>query len=189
MGLPVMIMLYAGLRRGEMLALQWEDVDIDKKLIHVTKSLCFLKNTSTIKTPKTKAGTRCVPIPNVLLAPLIEAKKTSGTICPSVEGELMTYTAYKRAWDSYMNYLNVCAGGFISDCKQRPRIQKMEPFTAHMLRHTYATMLFDANVDVKSAQKFLGHSSVEVTLSIYTHLTQFKEDAAIEALNEHLEKR
>ena len=187
MGLPVMIMLYAGLRRGEMLALQWEDVDIDKKLIHVTKSLSLLKNTATIKAPKTKAGCRNVPIPNVLLAPLIEVKKTSGVICPSVDGELMTFTAYKRAWDSYMNYLNVCAGGFISDCKQRPRIQKMEPFTAHMLRHTYATMLFEANVDVKSAQKFLGHSSVEVTLSIYTHLTQFKEDAAIDALNEHLD--
>ena len=48
-------------------------------------------------------------------------------------------------------------------------------------------MLFDANVDVKSAQKFLGHADIEVTLSIYTHLSRFKEDQAIDALNEHLE--
>lgn len=48
-------------------------------------------------------------------------------------------------------------------------------------------MLFDANVDVKSAQKFLGHADIEVTLSIYTHLTKYKEDKAISALNEHLD--
>lgn len=57
-----------------------------------------------------------------------------------------------------------------------------------MLRHTYATMLFDANVDVKSAQKFLGHADIEITLSIYTHLSKYKEDLAIAALNEHLSK-
>ena len=49
-------------------------------------------------------------------------------------------------------------------------------------------MLFDANVDVKSAQKFLGHANIEITLSIYTHLSKYKEDLAIAALNEHLSK-
>ena len=55
-----------------------------------------------------------------------------------------------------------------------------------MLKHTYATMLFDAGVDVKSAQRFLGHEDIEVMLSIYTHLTKYKEDQAVAALNEHL---
>ena len=58
-----------------------------------------------------------------------------------------------------------------------------------MLRHTYATMLFDAGVDVKSAQKFLGHSDIEVTLEIYTHLSKFKEEQVICALDEHLKER
>ena len=49
------------------------------------------------------------------------------------------------------------------------------------------TMLFDADVDVKSAQKFLGHADIEVTLKIYTHLTKFKEEKAIAALNAHLD--
>ncbi len=53
----------------------------------------------------------------------------------------------------------------------------------------YATMLFDAGVDVKSAQKFLGHSDIEVTLEIYTHLSKFKEEQAIRALDEHLKER
>lgn len=55
-----------------------------------------------------------------------------------------------------------------------------------MLKHTYATMLFDAGVDVKSAQRFLGHEDIEVMLSIYTHLTKYKEDQAVATLNEHL---
>ena len=53
----------------------------------------------------------------------------------------------------------------------------------------YATILFDAGVDVKSAQKFLGHSDIEVTLEVYTHLSKFKEDKAIRALDEHLKER
>ena len=57
-----------------------------------------------------------------------------------------------------------------------------------MLRHTYATMLFDAGVDVKSAQRFLGHTDIEVTLSIYTHLTKFKEEQAIQMLDKHLKE-
>ena len=66
-----------------------------------------------------------------------------------------------------------------------PKVQAMEPFTAHQLRYTYATMLYDAGVDVKSAQKFLGHSDIRVTLKIYTHLFDDKEQAAVDVLNKH----
>ena len=54
--------------------------------------------------------------------------------------------------------------------------------------NVYATMLFDAGVDVKSAQRFLGHTDIEVTLSIYTHLTKFKEEQAIQMLDKHLKE-
>ena len=99
----------------------------------------------------------------------------------------MTESAYQRAWDSYMSYLNECAGGKMGSGRKQP-VWVMEKFTAHQLRHTYASMLFDAGVDVKSAQKFLGHTDIEVTLSVYTHLSKFKEDTAIDALNAHLNK-
>ncbi len=58
--------------------------------------------------------------------------------------------------------------------------------TPHMLRHTYATLLYDAGVDVKSAQKYMGHSSVDVTLEIYTHLSRFREEESINTLDKHL---
>ena len=92
-------------------------------------------------------------------------------------------TAYEMSlcdWSS-----DVCS----SDLSRKTKtVWVIEKFTAHQLRHTYATMLFDANVDIKSAQMFLGHSDIEVTLNIYTHLSKFKTDEAIESLNGHLDK-
>lgn len=100
----------------------------------------------------------------------------------------MSGVAQTNAWRSYINHLNECAGGRRGSGRRKPVIV-IEEITPHMLRHTYATMLFDAGVDVKSAQKFLGHSDIEVTLEIYTHLSKFKEEQAIRALDEHLRER
>lgn len=99
----------------------------------------------------------------------------------------MTHIAYHTAWNSFLHFLNIKAGGR-DRSRINPKVQAMEPFTAHQLRHTYATMLYDAGVDVKSAQKFLGHSDIQVTLKIYTHLSDSKEQAAVDALNQHFGK-
>ena len=188
LGLMAMLMLYAGLRRGEAQALEWTDIDFANRIIKVDKSACTLKNVTTIKTPKTKAGVRDVPIPNILFAALLERRKQKGYVNTTSSGGLLTQSSYAAQWRSYLHYLNVCAGGQNGAGPHIHRIEVIDHITAHMLRHTYATMLFDANVDVKSAQKFLGHADVEVTLSIYTHLTKFKEDKAIAALNGHLDE-
>ena len=187
MGLMAMIMLYAGLRRGEAMALEWQDIDFNNRIIKVTKACRSLKNETIIKKPKSKAGIRDIPIPNVLLKVLMERREATGFVCTSAEGEMLTETAYARGWNSYRNYLNICAGGQNANGRYIKRIQVIDNITAHMLRHTYATMLFDADVDVKSAQKFLGHADLEVTLEIYTHLSRFKEDKAINSLNAHLD--
>lgn len=183
-----MIMLYCGLRRGEALALTWEDIDFKERVIRVTKAAQTLKGVTKIKEPKTKTGIRNVPIPNILFSMLMEIRKPNGLITPDINGHLYSSGAYECEWISYMNYLNKCAGGHNGKGTNIPRLQVIDHITAHMLRHTYATMLFDANVDVKSAQRFLGHADVEVTLAVYTHLTKYKEDKAIEALNAHLDE-
>lgn len=56
-----------------------------------------------------------------------------------------------------------------------------------MLRHTYASLLYEAGVDLKSAQRILGHSDIETTMEIYTHLTKKKEAQAIDSINRHFE--
>ena len=187
MGIPALIMLYTGIRKGELIALTWNDIDLDAERLSVNKAATFHNNTVSIKTPKTKSGLRTVPIPKLII-PMVRATKEaaeSEQVCPSVKGELMTHTAYNSAWNSYLHFLNLKAGGRDAS-RSNPKVQAIEAFTAHQLRHTYATMLYDAGVDIKSAQKFLGHSNIQVTLKIYTHLSEGKEQAAVEALNQFL---
>jgi len=100
----------------------------------------------------------------------------------------MSDMAYFRAWDSYEAYLNIKAGGHGAIGGKR-KVVVLDHITAHMLRHTYASLLYDAGVDIKSAQRYLGHSDIETTLEIYTHLTKHKEDEAVQSINKHFEER
>ena len=197
MGVPALIMLYCGLRRGELLALLWTDIDFKAKTLSVSKASDMPTNATTVKKPKTKAGTRIVPIPDAIMPALLRARREaiSMYVCPAMHtGDIMSAQAYTEAWSSYMHYLNLCAGGRDKVRTKNengkvcfiPAVQAMEPFTAHQLRHSYATMLYDADVDVKTAQKLLGHADFSVTMKIYTHLSTEKESAGIEKLNQHV---
>lgn len=197
MGVPALIMLYCGLRRGELLALLWTDIDFKAKTLSVSKAADMPTNATTVKKPKTKAGTRIVPIPDAIMPALLRARREaiSMYVCPAMHtGDIMSAQAYTEAWSSYMHYLNLCAGGRDKVRTKNengkvcfiPAVQAMEPFTAHQLRHSYATMLYDADVDVKTAQKLLGHADFSVTMKIYTHLSTEKESAGIEKLNQHV---
>lgn len=187
MGYSAMIMLYCGLRRGELCALQWKDVDLLRDTITVSKAIEILTNQATIKEPKSRAGFRTIPIPKVLHDVLDSVKGADEEyVCPTKHGKLMTGSAWTSAWNSYMHHLNLYCGGSQAS-RTKEKVQKFPEFSAHMLRHTYATMLYDAGVDVKSAQYFLGHADIEMTLSVYTHLTPFKVDEAVSTLNAHLD--
>ncbi len=193
MGVPVLIMLHCGLRRGELLALTWADVDFEHKRISVSKSVYFDKNQPVLKTPKSKAGTRSVPIPDAMIPVLACAfetakSKASLVVCPSAKGNTMSEAAFRSAWNSYLHYLNLQVGGRDAS-RARPAVQILDHITPHMLRHSYATMLYDAGVDVKNAQEMLGHADLKVTLGIYTHLSQDKRTQAYAAINAHLAVR
>lgn len=97
----------------------------------------------------------------------------------------MTHTVYLRNWNSFIHYLNLKAGGK-DRSRSNPKVWAMEAFTAHQLRHSYATMLYDAGVDVLTAQKYLGHADVQTTMKIYTHLSARKEQGSIEAWNTYV---
>ncbi|MBQ2201582.1 MAG: site-specific integrase, partial [Clostridia bacterium] len=191
MGVPVMIMLYAGLRRGELLALQWSDIDFQKRVIRVSKSIAFeAKNQARVKKPKTAAGTRSVPIIDPLYDILSDARKGTKSImvCPSAKGTMMTDTAWKTSWDSYMHYLNIQAGGR-DKSRSNPKVIAIEPFTPHQLRHTFITMCHEAGVDVKVTQEIAGHADIHTTLMVYTHLTNAKREEGIRTLNAHLKSK
>ena len=185
MGVAVLVMLFCGLRRGEIIALTWNDVDMDAMTISVTKAATFSCNQADIKCPKTEAGNRIVPFPAQLLPIFKEARRNRALyVCPAADGSMMTNTAWTTSWNSYMHYLNIQAGGRDAS-RSNPKVVAMDRFTAHQLRHTYATMLYDAGVDVKTAQDLLGHADSTVTMNIYTHLSAKKKEKALNALHQH----
>ncbi|MBQ7046256.1 MAG: site-specific integrase [Oscillospiraceae bacterium] len=184
-----MLMMFAGLRRGEATALTWSDIDFTAKTITINKSYDFKNNT--VKRPKTLSGIRVITMPDILSDYLSEQPRDGLFVIMSAHGEQMTETAWKRMWESYMCELDFRYGNKLNKEKSKFSPNKIkgstfEPFTPHCLRHTYATILYDAGVDVLTAQKLLGHSDVKTTLGIYTHLSTQKEKHDIAKLNDFL---
>ncbi len=171
------IMLYTGLRRGEALALTTDDIDLDKEILTVNKSLLFKGNNSSLKEPKSKASFRKIPIPHSLLPFLKDYIKSSNNkkIFTMKNGEYMTHSSFVKFWNSIIRALKNNMG-------ENVQID----FTPHTFRHTYATNLYYAGVDVKTAQYFLGHSSLEMTLNVYTHLDKEQSVSEVEKLNNYL---
>ena len=190
MGVPALLLLYCGLRRGELVALTWGDISIKNKTVTVNKAAVFDGNTTIVQNPKTESGARTIPMPDTILDAVKAARKAaqSTMVCPAVDGKIMSQIAFKRAWESYLHYLNIQAGGRDAS-RTRPKLSVIDNLTPHMFRHTYATILYNAGVDVKSAQRFMGHADINVTLKIYTHLSAQKEQEAIGALNRHLNEK
>lgn len=202
---PAMIMMYAGLRRGELIPLQWVDIDLNAKTIRVNKDAAIKNGRLQVKPfTKTEAGMRVVDIPQQLVNFLKAEKKKafSGTtinplVCPSATGGMMTDTAWRRMWDSYLLDLNWKYGHHI-DSKGKPAKSKCNPngilmeiphFTAHWLRHTFATLLYMAGVDVLTAKEQLGHADVKTTLAIYTHLNNQFKRKSMRKLDDYLSEK
>lgn len=197
-----MIMMYAGLRRGELIPLTWGDIDLKSHTIKISKAVEMVKGKPVPKDmTKTPAGLRAITIPQRLVDFLkIERTKEfpDGNIlpwqlvCRSAKGEMLNSRAWDCMWSSYMRDLNVKYGSFVAKPnKHQPRMIPMmiPPITAHWLRHTFATLLYLAGVDVLTARDQLGHEDVETTLRIYTHLDKIYKKRSMEKLNDYLSSK
>jgi len=193
-----MIMMFAGLRRGELLALTWSDINFKDATIDINKTVEFINGQPVLKnTAKSKNSIRTINIPDILVDFLHEKKNIctdSVIVCPSAKGQLMSEISWRRLWDSYLTDLNIKYGNFRNQISGQPK-SKFQPqgvpcviprFTAHWLRHTYATMLYFAEVDVLTAKEQLGHSDVQTTLNIYTHLDGKHKRKSMDKLNSYL---
>jgi len=188
-----MIAMFCGLRRGEMTALTWNDIDFEKKTITINKSYDF-KN-KTLKLPKTDAGIRTVPMPDTLVDFLKTEKRTSIYVIVTAKNKMMSIDSWKRAIQSLLVDFEIAHGTAQgkekkkNKCEPKPTVFTLQPFGWHDLRHTYATLLFEAGVDVLTAQYLLGHASPQTTMEIYTHLSDAQKDRSITKLNAFLSKK
>jgi len=158
--------LYTGLRKGEALALQYKDIDLKNKEINISKSIYYVGNIPHIKTPKTENGIRSVILLDILSDKLKKGNKNEYIF--SIDGiKPLSASAFQRRWKKY--------------CDETGLI-----ITPHQLRHTYATILFEAGIDEKDAQHLMGHSDVSITKNIYTHIRSKRLKETAEKLNTYI---
>lgn len=152
------LLLFTGMRRGEVLGLRWEDIDYEKKLIHVRRNATYAQNQAEVTTPKTDNGYRKLPLYGQLIEFLGVPKKTGYVI--GGKQQPITLMAYRIMFD---------------------RIRKtvdLHDATAHVFRHSYLTMMDEAGVDPKTLQYLAGHGNFSFTMNRYVH---GREKAALQA--------
>ena len=155
--LGVMIVLYTGLRIGEICALHWNDIDIKNDLIHVNHTVSRVLSTDgkhktklVLSTPKTTASKRIIPIPSGLKTILQNVSDKNGFVVSSTDSFMDTRTFDYRF-------------------KRLLKTKALKNIHFHVLRHTFATSCLQYGMDVKTLSEILGHSSATITLNTYVH--------------------
>ena len=179
----VHLMAYTGLRQGEALALKWSDIDFENKKITVDKTAVRIKEKQTLQTPKTKNSKRVISIDPTTLSILKSWKKDQIKIHfkngKHFEGDgNFIFTNERAEWVHIHNFIRYFKR-FIAD-------HKLKPITPHGLRHTHASLLFSAGVEPKNISDRLGHSTVQITLDLYTHITEEQRTDTVEKLLEYM---
>ena len=140
------LLIFTGMRRGEVLGLRWEDISDD--MIHIKRSITYKGNRPIVGKTKSKAGVREIPI-TAQLRPYIASRKTGYVIGDGQEP--ITESTYDRTWERIGKTINLHGA------------------TAHVLRHTFLTVLSSTGATVKTLQAIAGHADIQTTMNRYVH--------------------
>ena len=161
----IFLCLYSGLRIGELLALEWRDIDFTNYTLSIIKTCFDGKNANGVfgritDIPKTQSSCRIVPLPKQIMPLLKAVKKNSESDFVVAKGEnSLLVRTYQRNFASLLKKLDIAQRGF------------------HALRHTFATRAIECGIDVKTLSEILGHKNPTVTLNRYAHsLMEHKKD-------------
>ena len=180
LGWAFVLLLYSGMRIGELCALTWDDVDFSTRTIRINKNAVELRErdekgnySSTLITQnstKTRSGMRTIPMTQKAFDALSELQKITGEyeyIITSSNGERIRPTRLDRTFYQILAAVNLKKVG------------------VHTLRHTFATMLFNNGCEVKVVSDLLGHSNTKITENIYIHLIQQQKVKAIQSIDRY----
>lgn len=175
--LPALLAISTGLRRGELLALRWSDVDLDRGTLTVRRSLEQTREGLRFKEPKTAKSRRTIALAPTTVQSLrahrlIQAKQRLQLGTAAEETDLVCPDALGAAWKP---------DSFTSEFRAASR-RAGHQIRFHDLRHTHATMLLQQGVHPKIVSERLGHSSIGITLDTYSHVLPNMQETAAEAI-------
>lgn len=175
------IMLGTGLRCGELIGLTWDDVDMEKKEIHIRRTLVYKDYGDGLRlhasTPKTVSGIRTVPMTEKVFRAFEEQKTLNSLLNKdekgfSVDGYSDFVFMTKNGRPLLMNSVNKILSNIVKDMNRQGK-NGGEPFphiSAHVMRHTYCTRMAEKKIDIKVLQYLMGHANINVTLGVYNHI-------------------
>ncbi len=187
-----MLLIYGGFRKGEALALTWDDINFDTAEISINKSAVLYKGQMSIKAPKTKGSVRSVTVPKSVVdmlkvhyaAQRTEAKRLAGywqdhnLLFTQDNGTMMNYSTPYQAFKRMIVRYNAAQSDTASHLPDIP---------LHGLRHTSATLMLANKVDIVSVAARLGHTQTSTTLNTYAHAVQSADYTASAILESVLE--
>jgi len=166
----LLTLIGTGMRRGELLGLRWQDVDLDKGIIQIKQNLVGTKQGLKVHDPKTKSSKRSFSVPQLVLEILnghklkMQAKgfyDADNYVFCSNKGNAMIPRNFNRSFTNFINSIGLVG------------------VTVHTLRHTFATRMLEIGVPMRVVQEMLGHAKITVTAGTYSHVSpDLKRDAA-----------
>lgn len=192
-------LMLTGMRVSELCALTWDDVDFDNNVIHINKSIAYTKNGGDkairlIQTPKTESGIRTIPMFIGLREVLLNQKKAQTDLPPVTCGDYLGFVfgnknnlpytaelvenAFRKIVEHYNEYET-----------NQAKTEGREPYllqncTPHQLRHSYAVVLCENDVNIKVIQEVMGHASVATSLNIYCEVSNAKKHTELNRIEE-----
>lgn len=151
-GLPIVLLLLSGMRRGELLALRWTDIDMDEEIIHIRRAI---KADGSEGEPKSEKSKRDIPIIPELKSILGAFKKDIGYVLSNDGGSRFTISQFRTQYDHFFERLN----DYLNSEGKGP----VEKLTTHSTRHTFGTKLYREGTNAKDIQLLMGHEEIETT--------------------------
>lgn len=199
------VMLWTGMRVGEVTGLRWEDIDLEKGLISVNHTLVYYNHANNkcyfgINTPKSKAGFRTIPMLPKVKKAFIEEKafqELTGIKCNiSVDGYTNFIFVNRFGNCQHQGTLNRAlkciaknCNSIIMDKNPNKEVLVLPNFSCHSLRHTFTTRMCEANVNLKAMQEILGHKDAETTMDIYAEASDELKTAELISFEEYFNKK
>lgn len=185
--------LFGGLRKGELLALQWSDVDWDSRKIRISKSAGVADGKPIIKKPKTKNSIRTVVFPESVMTLLrqhyLEQTQTRLQLGDYWHNEDWLFTQLNGTRMDYSTPAHAFRDTLIRHNESLPAQQHLPLIPFHGLRHTSATLLIAGHQDIRSVSARLGHAQTSTTLNIYAHALQEADYRSADTLQSMLKKQ